>query len=182
MNITLPDWISEVPLPTHTSDEAVMRYAIELAAMNVRMKTGGPFAAVVLNAHGGVVGTGVNLVTSKNCAVLHAEIVAIINASENLQTWSLGSMGHITIVITAEPCAMCMGAIPWAGIHRVVTSVRDQDVRALGFDEGNKPQGWIEHYHSRNIAVHRDVLRTEGVALLEMYKQSGGIIYNGANK
>jgi tRNA(Arg) A34 adenosine deaminase TadA len=179
MNVALPSWVNLVEPPDGVGDEDLMRYVLRLAQRNVVERTGGPFAAVIVDGAGSVVGVGVNLVTSVGCSVLHAEIVSIMMASESLGTWSLADHGHLTMVITAEPCAMCLGAIPWAGVRRVVTCVRDEDIRAIGFDEGNKPEGWIEHYHARGIAVRRDVLREDGLSVLEAYVASGAPIYNG---
>lgn len=180
MNVQLPTWVATMPPPEGHSDDDLMRYALALAKRNVEERTGGPFAAVVVDEHGRVVGIGVNLVTSVGCSVLHAEIVAIMMASETLGTWSLADHGHLTMVVTAEPCAMCLGAIPWSGVRRVVTSVRDADIRAIGFDEGNKPDAWIEYYNARGITVRRDVLREDGISVLDAYVASGAPIYNGA--
>ena len=74
---------------------------------------------------------------------------------------------------------MCMGAIPWSGVHRIVVAARDEDVRAIGFDEGVKPIDWIDVYRRRGIDVTRDVLRDDAVAVLRAYAQGGGLLYNG---
>jgi len=179
MNIVLPEWMELVKPPQYADDESAMRYVLSLARRNIEERTGGPFAAALVSEDHRVIASGVNLVTSLNCSVLHAEIVTIMMASERLGTWALAERGRFTMIITAEPCAMCMGAIPWAGIKRVVTCVRDEDVRAVGFNEGNKPQDWIEHYTSQGISVTRDVLRNEGIKVLEAYVASGAVIYNG---
>lgn len=158
-----------------------MRLAVGLAAMNVTKGTGGPFAAVIVHdASRRVLGIGMNLVTSARCSVLHAEIVAIMQASAVVDTWDLGVDGPCTLVTTAEPCAMCMGAIPWSGVRRVVIGARDEDVRRIGFDEGAKPQAWVQDYERRGITVVRDVLRNEAKHVLEQYVRGGGLIYNAA--
>ena len=74
---------------------------------------------------------------------------------------------------------MCMGAIPWSGVSRIVVAARDEDVRAIGFDEGVKPTDWIGVYQRRGISVRRDVLREESIAVLRAYAERGGLLYNG---
>ncbi len=73
---------------------------------------------------------------------------------------------------------MCMGAIPWSGVSRVVIAARDEDVRAIGFDEGVKPIDWMGVYARRGISVCRDVQRDESIAVLRTYAERGGLLYN----
>ena len=58
------------------------------------------------------------------------------------------------------------------GITQVGTS-------AVGFDEGLKPENWAQAFERRGIEVVRDVRREEAVAVLNEYRERGGIIYNG---
>ena len=73
---------------------------------------------------------------------------------------------------------MCLGAVPWSGVTRLVCGARDEDARRVGFDEGAKPADWIGAMESRGIAVVRDVLRAEAVAVLDLYVARGGRIYS----
>lgn len=155
-----------------------MRFVITLARANVDNGSGGPFACAIVNESGEVLGIGVNLVQRTGCCVFHAEIVAIINASDRRKTWNLGSSGPTTLFASAEPCAMCMGAIPWSGVSRVVIAARDEDVRAIGFDEVVKPSDWMGVYGRRGISVCRDVQRDESIAVLRTYAERGGLLYN----
>jgi len=181
MNIELPSWITEWKAPEpHAGHEDRMRAVIDLVRLNIRHRTGGPFASIIVNDDTGVVaGIGVNLVTSLNLSILHAEMVAIMMAEEAAGTWDLGATGRFTIYASAEPCAMCMGAIPWSGLRTLVIGARDEDIRAIGFDEGVKADNWIDGYTQRNIHVIRDVCRAESAAALKEYVVSGGHIYNG---
>lgn len=180
MNVVLPSWLQHTSIPDRVVDDiAAMRVAVDLARFNVEHATGGPFGAVIVDGRTrSIIGVGVNLVTSLGCSVLHAEIVAIMQASERMQSWDLRSAGDLTLVTTAEPCAMCMGAVPWSGVRRVVIGARDEDVRSVGFDEGAKREHWIDDLTQRGIDVVRDVLRTEAKHVLEAYVTRGGPIYN----
>lgn len=179
MNVALPSWVADIAPPLSIGDDEIMRYVIDLARANVEHGTGGPFACAIVSDAGEVLGVGVNLVATAGCCVFHAEIVALINASDHVQSWDLGAEHGATLYTSAEPCAMCMGAIPWSGVHRVVVAARDEDVRVIGFDEGAKPSDWIAVYQRRGISVRRDVLREESIDVLRDYADRGGLLYNG---
>lgn len=76
---------------------------------------------------------------------------------------------------------MCFGAIPWSGVSQLICGARDEDARAIGFDEGPKLTDWVSALNSRGITVRRDVLREEAVAVLREYSSSGGVIYNAGH-
>ena len=181
MTVDLPAWVGSLYHDVVADDTEAMRLALQIAARNVDEGTGGPFAAVIVHeASRRVLGIGMNLVTSERCSVLHAEIVAIMQASTVVDAWNLGADGPCTLVTTAEPCAMCMGAIPWSGVSRVVIGARDEDVRSIGFDEGAKRDAWEQDLRDRGVAVLRDVLRDEAKHVLQQYVLGGGLIYNAA--
>ena len=179
----LPPWLLawEKTLPrTFGTDEAAMQAAQQAALRNLEEGTGGPFGAVVVETDtGALISVGVNLVLSAKSSVLHAEIVAIMRAQQEAESFSVcgKEKRRVTLYTSAEPCAMCMGAIPWSGVTRLVCGATDEDVRAIGFDEGAKPTGWVEAYAQRGIAVSLGVLRAECVQVLVDYKNTGGVIY-----
>lgn len=183
IHIELPPWVDEVLSDgpkVYGSDEAAMGLAIALARENVRRGSGGPFGAVILeSASGRVLAVGVNQVLASRCSLAHAELLAIGIAQQALGGPDLGQLvpGGGTLVSSAEPCAMCLGAIPWAGINRLVCGARDEDVRAIGFDEGDKPEDWARALNRRGIRVVRDCLRQEAAAVLRDYPDAGGILY-----
>ena len=82
------------------------------------------------------------------------------------------------LVASTDPCAMCLGAIPWSGVRHLLTGARDSDARAIGFDEGPKVADWQGALRERGIEVRCDVLRDEARAVLEAYRDNGGSIYN----
>jgi len=181
LTVTLPDWMSEVCRPGAifaTVDER-MALVIELARTNVARQTGGPFGAAVFDIETGeVLAPGVNLVVSAHAALAHAEMLAIALAGRALESFDLG-VRATELVSSTEPCAMCLGAIPWSGVRRLVCGARDEDARRIGFDEGDKPADWIALLRARGIDVVQDVSRSEATAVLEDYARSGGPIYNG---
>jgi len=180
--IVLPEWVSDLlegwdePLD---SDEACMALAVALSAESVRQGTGGPFGAVVVDlATGELLGAGVNLVTSCGMSVAHAEIIAISLAQRTLGDWNLGRERALTLSTSCEPCAMCYGAVPWSGVQALLCGARREDAEAAGFDEGDKPQDWVESLEDRQIAVRQDILRQDAAEVLARYRAEGGEIYN----
>jgi len=93
-------------------DERYMRRAIQLAG-NVPKY---PFGALLVDQQKGVVvAEGWN--RSVHNPTWHGEMDAINKcaASHPKIDWT-----GLTLYTTAEPCAMCQGAVAWAGIRRVV--------------------------------------------------------------
>jgi len=129
---------------------------------------------------GKLVSLGVNLVTSQGLSLLHAEMVAFALAQRKLGTYDLGRQGlpRHELVASTEPCAMCIGAISWSGVRKVVCAAEDADARAIGFDEGPKMADWQDALKRRGIAVESGVQRADAAAVLAWYAQSGGRIYN----
>jgi tRNA(Arg) A34 adenosine deaminase TadA len=183
--LSLPDWVADF-LPhsdrLYASPEERMDLVLELARRNCRRKTGGPFAAGVFELDSGrLLAVGLNLVVGAGCSVAHAELIALVFAQQRLDSFTLNAPGlpACDLVSSTEPCAMCLGALPWAGIRRLVCGARDEDARAIGFDEGDKPADWVRLLERRGITVLRDVRRKEARQILIDYAQSGGLIYNG---
>ncbi len=180
ITLQLPDWVG--PFLTrrralHPSVEERMRLAIDLAGQNIREQTGGPFGAAVFGPAGDLVSVGINLVLSSGLSIWHAEMVALAMAQTELGTHDLSSIGAFELVSSCEPCAMCLGAIPWTGIRSLVCGARDADARAVGFDEGAKPAGWQAELESRGLRVQTGILAPESLQVLEDYARRGGVIY-----
>jgi tRNA(Arg) A34 adenosine deaminase TadA len=181
--LRLPQWLQTLVQQGNValeSTESRMRFAVELARQNVEHRTGGPFGAAVFEAASGrVVGVGVNLVEASSCSMAHAEMIAIALAQQAVGQYDLSAGGNVYELATStEPCAMCLGAIPWSGLKRVLCGAHGADAAAIGFDEGAKPADWAGELRKRGIEVVRDVLRDEARAVLQQYAQTGGLIYN----
>ena len=183
--IEQPGWLHDFfagPDKIAPDQQARMMLVVRLARLNVDRETGGPFAAAVFDAASGrLLAPGVNLVVGARCSVAHAEIVAIMAAQQILDTHDLGAPGmpHCQLVSSTEPCAMCLGAIPWSGVRSLVCGARAEDACSIGMDEGAKPERWVAALEQRGISVTRDVCRDDAVAVLQHYARTGGPLYNG---
>jgi len=62
----------------------------------------------------------------------HAEINVIRQAAEKLKTHDLS---ECTLYSSCEPCPMCLGAIYWAGIKKVVYASDRADAEEAGFSD-----------------------------------------------
>jgi tRNA(Arg) A34 adenosine deaminase TadA len=180
----LPDWVEDF-VSDHDRDypteEDRMRLVIELSRLNVVHGTGGPFGAGIFDlSTNRLVAPGVNLVTTSNLSIAHAEIVAIMVAQQVVGSFDLGGPGQppYELVASTEPCVQCFGATTWSGVRRLVCGARDEDARAIGFDEGPKLPDWVGALEQRGISVVCDVGRDEAAAVLRDYAESGGVIYN----
>lgn len=110
---------------------AFLSQAIELARKNIAQNNGGPFGALVVK-NDEIVGSSENLVTSTPDPTAHAEIEAIRNASQYLDTFDLSGSVLFT---SCEPCPMCLGAVYWARINKVYFAALHSDAAKIGFDD-----------------------------------------------
>jgi tRNA(Arg) A34 adenosine deaminase TadA len=180
IEILLPAWATRATdrAGSYQTERERMAVAIELARSNVTEGTGGPFGAAVFTEAGMLAGVGMNLVLARKNSVLHAEVVALMMAEQAAGTFDLGaSPAGYQLVTSCEPCAMCLGAVHWSGIRRLVIGARRQDVERIGFDEGPIFAASYQYLESRGLQVTRDVCRAEAIEVLEKYARENGVIY-----
>jgi guanine deaminase len=107
-----------------------MDSVVQLSLTHV--KNGGlPFAAIVVDGEGRVIGQGVNLVNEHCDPTAHAEIEAIRAACNMLETPNLSGK---TLYASGEPCALCYIAAQWAGISQIYFASDRHEVAIEGFD------------------------------------------------
>lgn len=88
-----------------------------------------PVGALVISSKGTIIGRGSNEREANNDPTAHAEIVAIRNATSQIQQPRLDGC---TLVVTLEPCAMCAGAIAQSRISNLIFGAWDQKAGAVG--------------------------------------------------
>jgi tRNA(Arg) A34 adenosine deaminase TadA len=109
-------------------DLQYLRRAIALAARS-RASGNHPFGALIVGGNGAVLVEAMNrAVPGKGDATGHAELEAVRAASA---AHSPAALRVATLYSSAEPCAMCAGAIYWAGIGRVVYGLSEARLLAL---------------------------------------------------
>lgn len=180
LRILLPAWLAATrPAGACLTPETRVAWAIGLARRNVAGGHGGPFGAAVFDLDtGALLASGVNAVAAAHCSAAHAEIVALALAQAGAGDWDLGIGGARRVLASSsEPCAMCLGALPWSGVVALEYAAAEADAAAIGFDEGDKPERWPERLRARGIEVRGGVLRAEAAAVLKDYARAGGTIY-----
>ena len=98
-------------MPGREGDEEFMRLALEEAALGDF-----PFGAVVAR-EGSVLARGRNRGRAARDPTAHAEMEALRAV---IAAGRAERLKGATLYATGEPCAMCMGAILWCGIGRLV--------------------------------------------------------------
>jgi tRNA(Arg) A34 adenosine deaminase TadA len=174
------DAFSRPELGPDAGDAERMAWVADLVDRQVDERTGGPFAAAVFDGlTGEVLGAAVNRVEATSTCIAHAEVLALAEAGQAIGRYTLISRAAV-LVTSTEPCAMCLGAVGWSGVERLVCGANDHDARAIGFDEGDKPLGWSAGLERRGVAVATGVLRARVRAAMERYIVQGGVVYNAA--
>jgi guanine deaminase len=107
-----------------------LKRAIKIAAEGIKYG-GGPFGAVI-SKEGSIIAESNNKVVLNTDPTAHAEILAIREASAVLKTHDLSSC---VLYASCEPCPMCLGAIYWSGIKKVVYASERRDASSAGFDD-----------------------------------------------
>ncbi|NDV68875.1 nucleoside deaminase [Dysgonomonas sp. 25] len=142
-----------------------MARAIRLAEESVQ-RGGGPFGAVVVK-DGAIVAEGANCVTLHNDPTAHAEVSAIRNACEILQTFDLSGC---EIYTSCEPCPMCLSAIYWAHISKIYYGCTKTDAKDIGFDDSFIYEQIELSPEKRSISAEH-LMREEALSAFRMWEK-----------
>lgn len=92
-------------------------------AQRAREQGNHPFGAILVDANGEKILEAENTVITDRDCVGHAETNLLREASRRFEARVLA---QCTIYASAEPCAMCAGAIYWSGVNRLVYGLSKQ--------------------------------------------------------
>lgn len=127
-------------------------HVIDLAVRNVEVG-GLPFAAIIVDQNGEIIGKGVNQVDKLLDCTAHAEIQAIREASRKRKNVSLEGA---TLIASGEPCALCYMAIRMAKILKVIVVSNRYEAEKHGFD-----YLWTYRYFNASLFHELEVLTLE---------------------
>ena len=115
-------------------DEYFLRRSFDVAR---RSLTHGnhPFGAILVNEQQVLIEVENGYMPSRD-GTAHAERLLATTACTTL---TLDVLARATLYSSAEPCAMCAGAIYWAGIGRVVYGLGEHRLRAITGDHPENP-------------------------------------------
>lgn len=117
-------------------DEWLLRRAFTLARL-ARRNGDHPFGALLAGPDGKVLIEQTNGFSSEGGDMTaHAERLVATRASKTLPR---AFLAECTLYSSAEPCAMCAGAIYWAGIGRVVYGQSERGLKAMTGNHAENP-------------------------------------------
>lgn len=145
-----------------------MRRAIDVTRAGIDAGQS-PFGSVIAR-DGQVVAATHNTVWLTTDPTAHAEVNCIRAAAAALKTIALTGC---TLYSTTEPCPMCLSAIHWAKIERVVFGASIADAADAGFKELFVPATELAKMGGSPLIVEIGLLREECAALFAEWKAAG---------
>jgi tRNA(Arg) A34 adenosine deaminase TadA len=73
---------------------------------------------------------------------------------------------------------MCLGAVLWSGLARLVCGAGRKDAQELGFEEGPVFLESYRYLEDRGVEIVRGLLAEEARNVLKLYQERNGRIYN----
>jgi tRNA(adenine34) deaminase len=140
--------------------EKFMREALK-EAQKARNLLEVPIGAVVVK-DGTIIGRGHNKTENTKDPTAHAEMEAIREAAKFLGGWRLIGCD---LYVTAEPCAMCAGAIVWSRIENLYIGTMDSKAGACGSVFNVVQEEKLNH----NVSVHTGILQEQCSLILKNF-------------
>lgn len=159
------------------NEETYMRHAIEVARQNIA-KGEFPFGCCIVTDNNIIV-SACNTSFSSNDPTAHAEINAIRKLCNKLGKTTLESA---VIFATTEPCTMCMGAISWARIPRLVYGISLNKSLEYGFDEIRLDSRKVAEYLPYKIEIVEGFLEEECKELYSLWENKRKVLNWFKNK
>ncbi len=150
------------------TEDDLMKLAVETAREGIAAGQS-PFGAVIVR-DGAVVAATHNTVWRDGDPTAHAEVNCIRQAARALKTIDLRGC---TMYSSCEPCPMCLAAIHWSKIDRVVYGATIADAAAAGFSELDIPAGRMAAMGHSPLRVEGGLLREECAALFPEWSKAG---------
>jgi tRNA(Arg) A34 adenosine deaminase TadA len=121
--------------PTEHGDHTYLRRSFEVAR-RARSHGNHPFGAILVGPAGDVLLESENGYLPDCDMTAHAERLLATRASKAYPPEFLATC---TLYSSAEPCAMCAGAIYWTGIGRVVYGLGERRLKQITGDHPENP-------------------------------------------
>jgi tRNA(Arg) A34 adenosine deaminase TadA len=116
-------------------DEDFLRQAFAVAK-RARANGNHPFGAILVDHVGNVLIESENGYMPDRDMTAHAERLLATAASK---AHAPSVLARCTMYVSAEPCAMCAGAIYWAGVGRVVYGLSERELKHLTGNHAENP-------------------------------------------
>lgn len=116
-------------------DVELLKRTVEIS-QNARASGNTPFGCLLADADGNILLEQENIEILTHDCTGHAETALMRRAS---QLYSKDFLWNCTLYSSAEPCAMCSGAIYWGNVGRVVYALSEADLLKLTGDDPQNP-------------------------------------------
>ena len=145
-----------------TDHEAFIKKTYQLA-QSAQAKGNHPFGAL-LTVDGKIVLTAENTVITDHDVTRHAELNLVSKATQVLDP---ATLGRSILYTSTEPCAMCAGAIFWAGISKIVYGCSAVTLGEIAGGAFVVPFRELLKYsrREREISVIGPILEDQGAAI-----------------
>ena len=147
-----------------TSHEPFIRQCYDLARQAVA-NGDHPFGALLVH-EGAVVLTAANTVHSNRDVTQHAELNLVSQAGRLL---GFAALSESILYTSTEPCAMCTGAIFWAGIPAIVYGCSAEGLGQIAGGTFVVPSRQLLAKASRPTTIIGPILEAEGIAIHQAY-------------
>ena len=144
------------------NDEQFIDIAIEISK-----KAKYPYGAIVVK-NGEIIGRSDDNTLMETSMYSHAELEAIESASKSKNLY--GDLEGAAIYVSCEPCMMCMGAILYEGISKIVYAATLQDSNDNYCPEMITDIDVLAKYSNSKIEVVKELHRDKAV---EVIKKAG---------
>lgn len=150
------------------NDERWMRMAIASARQGI-VAGQSPFGCAIVRGEDALA-VAHNQVWASGDPTAHAEVTAIRAAAQKLGDIALSGC---VLYSTCEPCPMCMAAIHWARVDRVVCGAAIADAAAAGFHELTLPAARLIELGHSPVRLKAGCLAAECRALFAEWQTAG---------
>lgn len=140
-------------------DEQFIDIAIEISR-NAKY----PYGAIVVK-NGEIIGRSDDNTLMEKSMYSHPELEAIESASKNKNLY--GDLKGTVIYLSCEPCMMCMGAILYEGISKLVYAATLQDSNNLYCPEVITDIDVLAKYSNHKIEIVKELHRDKAVEVLK---------------
>ncbi len=150
------------------TDSDWMRLAIAQAREGIAAGQS-PFGSIVVLGDRAIVAAH-NTVWLDTDPTAHAEVNNLRAAARALGTIDLKGC---TLYSTCEPCPMCLAAIHWAKVDRLVFGASIADAASAGFSEMPVPASTLASLGRSPLAIEGGLLAEECAGLFREWKDAG---------
>ena len=151
---------------TYTHEE-LMERALALAVQNVKGELGGPFAAVVADKDGRILGEGVNSVKTRSDPTAHAEVLAIRRATDKIDDIRLDGC---IIYCSSEPTMLSEALIIGTGIKQVYYGLSHAEAGTIRAQDDNIMTEMAKPIDMREV-VHTQLSKDKAAEVFKSWRK-----------